>query len=260
MQADSYQESVWVDKWRDDIAFFLIKQQWSIPSVGAYVRHQSLILHGGNDGRTSEIADASYRDHSHATHGTFFTAPRNHELHLDRQFMQSLLLEAHALFPSRGGSCPLPFSFLLSEFLTLHIPYITTGLHEIGTHVVRPFFLPPRVKLLDTLQGPYCAVLYCTALYCTVLSMQNTLFNPINTIPVKPRESHHIISYNTCRSRPFITPSTLSLSVSIIFFLHFPSTFSLLLSSSIPLVPPTFTHYCTFNTPTFHSLPTHSHR
>ena len=34
MQADSYQESVWVDKWRDDIALFLIKQQWSIPSVG----------------------------------------------------------------------------------------------------------------------------------------------------------------------------------------------------------------------------------
>ena len=29
----------------------------------------------------------------------------------------------------------------------------SSGLHEIGTHVVRPFFLPPRVKLLDTLQG-----------------------------------------------------------------------------------------------------------
>lgn len=37
MQADSYQESVWVDKWRDDIALFLIKQQWSIPSVGELV-------------------------------------------------------------------------------------------------------------------------------------------------------------------------------------------------------------------------------
>ena len=36
MQADSYQESVWVDKWRDDIALFLIKQQWSIPSVGKW--------------------------------------------------------------------------------------------------------------------------------------------------------------------------------------------------------------------------------
>mmetsp|Transcript_1065 Transcript_1065/g.1187 ORF Transcript_1065/g.1187 Transcript_1065/m.1187 type:complete len:888 (-) Transcript_1065:21-2684(-) len=60
MQADSFQETVWIDRWTDDIAIFLTKQQWAMPSV---------------------------------------------------------------------------------------------GLHEIGTHVVRPFFLPPRVKLLETLQA-----------------------------------------------------------------------------------------------------------
>ena len=52
-------------------------------------------------------------------------------------------------------------SLFFDKYLTLHVSeYITTGLHEIGTHVVRPFFLPPRVKLLDTLQGTY--LLYCT--------------------------------------------------------------------------------------------------
>ena len=46
-------------------------------------------------------------------------------------------------------------SMLHSHSFSLPIPFSLSGLHEIGTHVVRPFFLPPRVKLLDTLQGKY---------------------------------------------------------------------------------------------------------
>jgi hypothetical protein len=34
MQTDPDQESLWVAKWRDDIAAFLTKQQWSSPSIG----------------------------------------------------------------------------------------------------------------------------------------------------------------------------------------------------------------------------------
>ena len=34
MQTDPDQESLWVAKWRDDIASFLTKQQWSSPSIG----------------------------------------------------------------------------------------------------------------------------------------------------------------------------------------------------------------------------------
>jgi hypothetical protein len=60
MQTDPDQESLWVAKWRDEIASFLTKQQWSVPSV---------------------------------------------------------------------------------------------ALQEIGTHIVRPFFLPARVSLLDALEG-----------------------------------------------------------------------------------------------------------
>jgi hypothetical protein len=36
MQTDPDQESLWVAKWRDDIASFLTKQQWSSPSIGTY--------------------------------------------------------------------------------------------------------------------------------------------------------------------------------------------------------------------------------
>ena len=60
MQTDPDQESLWVAKWRDEIASFLTKQQWSVPSV---------------------------------------------------------------------------------------------ALQDIGTHIVRPFFLPARVSLLDALEG-----------------------------------------------------------------------------------------------------------
>ena len=59
MQIDPDQEGLWMNRWRDDIAAFMTKQQWASPTV---------------------------------------------------------------------------------------------GLHEIGAHVERPFFLPARVKLLDTLQ------------------------------------------------------------------------------------------------------------
>ena len=34
MRTDSDQESLWVAKWRDDIASYITKQQWSSPSIG----------------------------------------------------------------------------------------------------------------------------------------------------------------------------------------------------------------------------------
>ena len=34
MQTDPDQESLWVAKWRDDIASYITKQQWSSPSIG----------------------------------------------------------------------------------------------------------------------------------------------------------------------------------------------------------------------------------
>jgi hypothetical protein len=34
MQTDPEQEVVWINRWRDDIAAFLSRQQWSSPSVG----------------------------------------------------------------------------------------------------------------------------------------------------------------------------------------------------------------------------------
>ena len=34
MQTDLDQESLWVAKWRDDIASYITKQQWSSPSIG----------------------------------------------------------------------------------------------------------------------------------------------------------------------------------------------------------------------------------
>ena len=37
MQTDPDQESLWVAKWRDDIAAFLTKQQWSSPSIGKLI-------------------------------------------------------------------------------------------------------------------------------------------------------------------------------------------------------------------------------
>jgi hypothetical protein len=39
MQTDPDQESLWVAKWRDDIASFLTKQQWSSPSLGKYLSY-----------------------------------------------------------------------------------------------------------------------------------------------------------------------------------------------------------------------------
>ena len=34
MKTDPDQESLWVAKWRDDIAAYIMKQQWSSPSIG----------------------------------------------------------------------------------------------------------------------------------------------------------------------------------------------------------------------------------
>ena len=34
MQTDPDQEGLWVAKWRDDIASYITKQQWSSPSIG----------------------------------------------------------------------------------------------------------------------------------------------------------------------------------------------------------------------------------
>ena len=36
MKTDPDQESLWVAKWRDDIAAYIMKQQWSSPSIGMW--------------------------------------------------------------------------------------------------------------------------------------------------------------------------------------------------------------------------------
>jgi hypothetical protein len=140
MQADSYQESVWVDKWRDDIALFLIKQQWSIPSVGT-TRHSAV-----NCSATPDLScpfpsksNLFYLFLSYCTPSCVLIA------HSSQSFFSLPLIGSFSPSLSRYLSLFLSFSLPLSHSIS--------GLHEIGTHVVRPFFLPPRVKLLDTLQG-----------------------------------------------------------------------------------------------------------
>jgi hypothetical protein len=77
-----------------------------------------------------------------------------------------------------------------SHFFMFYFIFDYIGLHEIGTHVVRPFFLPPRVKLLDTLQGTDDASIVMLSITTIWPSPHGNYTVPLTT------PSHHLFSWH----------------------------------------------------------------
>lgn len=130
MQTDPDQESLWVAKWRDDIATFLTKQQWSVPSVAL-----------------QDIGTHVVRPFYLQPHVKLLDA-----LEAD-PFQRFVILgfgvDAHVMIRSFRGDEPeieefvehwrlLIASYLLSKSAMLGVAHPLLGLSEIGANVSRP--------------------------------------------------------------------------------------------------------------------------
>jgi hypothetical protein len=145
MQTDPEQEALWVGKWREDVALFLAKQQWSVPSVG---------LH--------EIGAHVSRP--------FFLPSRVKLLEtLQSDPLQRFVIsgngnETRVMVRNFRGDEPeieefveewrlLIVNYLLSKSAMLNVSMpLLVGLSEIGANVQRPPGVPSSVKLIDVMR------------------------------------------------------------------------------------------------------------
>ena len=147
MQTDPDQESLWVAKWRDDIATFLTKQQWSVPSVAL-----------------QDIGTHVVRPFYLQPHVKLLDALEADPF--QRFVILGFGIDAHVMIRSFRGDEPeieefvehwrlLIASYLLSKSAMLGVAHPLLGLSEIGANVSRPPGIdkPPQLLLRTPPEG-----------------------------------------------------------------------------------------------------------